>query len=348
MGLSEINRPSDAHSKQKEKRTTSPDFTRLAFSQGQKHEKLQLASECTPKHPILPGGMPHRWWWKARHDDQASTSRDTRAQDSDQMSARVSRSPERPQRDSPTILSRASSLSRKSSLSCHTPRFSETSPSRDTHELRSPERGERVTPEGESSIMDQLLERMQIAVEQGRQTRRGELQELNRVQEQLMRAEQERDQARQELRARDSTLQELMEDLLTGAQRQMQEESESMRQQVRTEEQQRAQQELRAREETIRQEIRAEEHRQVQEQLANVQQERDQARQERDQVQQELRARENNLQGLMDDILANLQQRPSDNRPSDDKVRQQIRDEEERRVLELVQARVEQMMTTNS
>ncbi len=333
MGLSEINRPLDARSKQTEMSTKPRDFIRPASSQGQKPEKLQLASECTPEHPILPGGMPKRWWWKARHDDQASTSRDMRAQDSDQMSARESRSPEHSQRDSPTM------------LSC------ESSPSRDTRESRSPEWGERrgqlAPSEGESSTMDQLLERMRSAVEREKQTRGGEQQrlhqELDRVHEQLRNAEQERDQARQELRARDSTLQELMEDLWTGARRQMQEESESMRQQVRTEEQQRAQQELRAREETIRQEIRAEEHRQVQVQLANIQRERDQARQERDQVQQELRARENNLQGLMDDILANLQQQPSDNRASDEKVRQQIRDEEERRVLELVQARVEQM-----
>ena len=317
MGWNEINRPFDEHSKHISMITTSPDLTRLLFSQGQKPEKLQLASECTPEHPILPGGMPCRWR-KARHDDHASTSRDTRVQqDPDQVSARESRSPERPQRDAST-----------------TP-YREASPS-----PRSPERGE-------SSTMDQLLERMRIAIEREKQVKGGEQQrlhqELDRVHEQLRKAEQERDQAQQELRARDSTLQELMEELWTGARRQMQEERESMRQQVRAEEQQRAQQELRAREDTLRQEIRAEEHWQVQEQLANVQRERDQARRERDQVQQELRARENNLQGLMDDILANLQQQPSDNRPSDEKVRQQIRDEEEIRVLELVQARVAQM-----
>lgn len=66
MGLSEINRPLDARSKQTEMSTKPRDFIRPASSQGQKPEKLQLASECTPEHPILPGGMPKRWWWKAR------------------------------------------------------------------------------------------------------------------------------------------------------------------------------------------------------------------------------------------------------------------------------------------
>ena len=58
MTFRETNRPSDAHSNHTEMRTKPRDFTRPASSQGQKPKKLQLASECTPEHPILPGGMP--------------------------------------------------------------------------------------------------------------------------------------------------------------------------------------------------------------------------------------------------------------------------------------------------
>ena len=57
-------------SKQIATNTTSPDLTRLLFSQDQ---KVQLASKCTLEHPILPGGMPDRSQHR-QHDGEASTS----------------------------------------------------------------------------------------------------------------------------------------------------------------------------------------------------------------------------------------------------------------------------------
>ena len=83
MGISEINRPLDNHAKQPEKITTARDLTRLLCSQEQKPEKLQLL----PEREFLLGGMPKWRWMKARHDGEASTSRDTQAQDADQRSA---------------------------------------------------------------------------------------------------------------------------------------------------------------------------------------------------------------------------------------------------------------------